>query len=415
MTRAVRVVCAMVAMWLALPGAAGAAGAPAARDPSIVIGFIATRSGAGALYGQDAADGFALGLKQLGGRFANQEVRVVAVDEHGSPDQARRAAARLITDQRLDLVITAVSQPSLSAMLPVLESARVFVLNLDHPSDGLAGAQCSPWVFGLAAPANTADELAGARLAADQVRRLVMVVSDSELGRVAVSALKRGFPHEVTVLTPKHGAAVFPDELQKISRLHPDAVYSTLQGGMGVAFIRAFAQSGLKERIALYTTADAVGRPALPAMGSDVEDVLSVSAWSPDLDNPTNRRMVADFEGEYGRPATTRAAQGYDGALLLDVALKQTQGRTGDADGLRAALRRAEFASVRGSFHFNHNQLPLLTYQLRKVARDARGRLNQEVVATLARDWPDREAAACPMHWADEYQPPQPAKTGRRP
>ena len=37
---------------------------------------------------------------------------------------------------------------------------------------------------------------------------------------------------------------------------------------------------------------------------------------------------------------------------------------------LRAALRKAEFQSVRGSFKFNHNHFPIQSYYLNQVARD---------------------------------------------
>ncbi|MBX9634239.1 MAG: ABC transporter substrate-binding protein, partial [Magnetospirillum sp.] len=114
----------------ALPAGSGAS------DPSIVIGVVATLTGPGALAGQDLVDGFNLALKQLGGRFSNQEVRIVTADDKGSPDIARQQVRRLMDRERLDMVLTGVSAPSLAAIIRPLVEARLFVINLDQAPPG---------------------------------------------------------------------------------------------------------------------------------------------------------------------------------------------------------------------------------------------------------------------------------------
>lgn len=385
-----------------------AAGLSGANDPSIVVGFIATRSGAGAIAGLDSADGFSLALKQLGGRFSNQEVRVVAVDDKGSPDVARRQLTRMITSERLDMIVTAVSPSSLAAMLKPLVASRLFVLNLEMPPPRVSGADCSMNMFSLAPPNDAPHQVLGYHLVAEGVRRLVVVAPETGLADLAVAALKSSFPFEVTVLRPKRGAATFDREIRRIGEIKPDAVYSLLVGGMGAAFIRAYDVAGGKDVAPLYATAEAIARPLLPAMGDAALDVHAVANWSPDLEAGANKRLVSDFDGEFGRPASEQAARGYDAALLLDAAVKANNGKTNDAEAMRAALRRAEFPSVRGLFHFNHNHQPIMAYLLLKVARDARGRLTEEIIQSLHKEWRDPHTSACTMHWADEYVPVQP-------
>ena len=389
------------------------AAASGASDPSIVIGFVATRSGAGAIAGLDAADGFALALKQLGGRFGNQEVRVVSIDDKGSPDVAAKAVRRLIQSERLDVVISAVSPSALAAMRAPLLRSRLFVLNLQTPPPALAGAECSADMFTLAPPADAPHQLLGQYLLTAEARKVVIVAPESRLADLAVLAFKRGFPLDVTVLRARRGAATYGRELARIAALRPDAVYSLLGGGMGGAFIRAYDEADGPELAPLYVQPEAIARPLLPSMGDAALDVGAVSAWSPDLEAGANKRMVADFEAEFGRPASEMVARGYDAALLLDAVLKAVGGKTGDGDAVRDALRRTEFQSVRGFFRFAHNHQPVLAYELITVVRDARGRLSHEVVAPLAREWLDPAAATCPMHWPEEYAPP-PVKAGRK-
>lgn len=388
-----------------------AAALPGASDPSVVIGVVATMTGPGAIAGQDVVDGFNLALKQLGGRFSNQEIRVVVADDKGSPDIARQQVARLMERERLDMVLTSVSAPSLAAVVKPLLGARLFVLNLDQGPAELAGAECSPFLFSVAAPADGVHEAMGQFLTAEKVRRLAVVAPPNGPTAQAVAALKHTYTGEVvTTVTPKPGATTFAAEIEAIHQARPDAIYSLLTGGMGGGFIRAWGASPLKGEVPLYPVWQAMERPFLPAMGDAVQDMSSIGTWSPDLDSPPNRRLVADFEAEYGRPATTWAAGGYDAAFLLDGALKATNGKTVDAEAVRTALRRADFVSVRGTFKFNTNHTPILNYLLRKVGRDAKGRPTQEIRAVVLKEWRDRQAPACPMRWVEEPPPAAPVK-----
>lgn len=401
----------LMAAVMALPVAAPAAGLSGASDPSIVIGFVTTRSGAGAIAGLDAVDGFSLALKQLGGRFSNQEVRVLALDDKGSADTARKQVARLIQSERLDMVVASVSVPALAAMTKPLAATRVFVLNLETPPLALARGECGPNMFTLAPPGEAPHQILGHHLVTEGARHVVVISPENALADQAIEAFKAAFPFDVTVLRARRGATTFERELKRIGEIRPDAVYTLLNGGTGTAFIRSYDAGGGKELAPLYATADAVARPLLPAMGDAALEVRAIANWTADIDNPGNKRFVGDFETEFGRPATERAARGYDAALLLDAAIKANNGKTHDGDALRSAFRRAEFSSLRGTFHFAHNHQPVMSYYLVKVGRDQRGRLSHETLAQVARDWREPHTNACAMHWPEEYVPPTPKPT----
>ena len=394
---------------------ASAATSPGAKDPLIVIGIAATLSGPGAMAGQDAVDGFNLAMRHLGGRFANQEVRVVVQDDRGSPDHAQVVAVRLAERDKADIVLTATSRASLMTMLKPLVASKVFILNLEGAPAALAGPDCSPWFFQVGTPTPAVHEAAGQYFTAERVQRLVVVAPDLPITEEAVAALKRNFTGEVAaVIKPRHGAATFAAEAARLKELKPDAVYTMLTGGMQVGFVRAYDAAGLKAVAPLAGTWMAFERPLLPAMADAALDTLNLAPWNTDLDTPQNKRLGTDYELEYGRPATGWAAQGYDAALLLDAALKVTGGRTSDPDMLRAALRRAEFASVRGAFHFQTNHQPIVNLYLRKVARDPKGRLVSEFRSVVLKEWHDRQAGQCPMVWANDPAPPVP-KTPPKP
>src|SRR5262249_23725412 len=61
---------------------------PAMAQDKIKIGVIVTLSGPAAALGQQVRDGFALGVKDLGGKMGGKDVEVVAVDDELKPDGA---------------------------------------------------------------------------------------------------------------------------------------------------------------------------------------------------------------------------------------------------------------------------------------------------------------------------------------
>lgn len=388
----------------------------AAGNPTIVVGIIATLSGPGAMAGQDSVDGFTTALRQLGGRFANQEVRVVTVDDRGSPDTAQQVTRKLLERERVDFVLTAVGQASMAAIIKPLLEAKLFVLNLDAAPAALRGAECNPALFEVGTPPDAASEAAGALFQGEKLRRVVVIGPDGPATAVAVAALKRVWNGEVVdILRVRHGAIAFKAELARIRDLAPDMVYSVLTGGMGAALVRDYAAAGLKADVPLVGAWPAFERPLLPGMGDNALEVMNIAPWSPDLDTPLNKRMVTDFELEYGRPATSWVAHGYDAALLLESAMKATSGRTHDRDAVRHGLRRAEFTSVRGPFRFDTNHAPYINLYLRRVARDAKGRLTQEMRGVLVRDWHGREAPQCAMRWVEDPAAGKPGATSAQP
>jgi branched-chain amino acid transport system substrate-binding protein len=132
-------------------------------------------------------------------------------------------------------------------------------------------------------------------------------------------------------------------------------------------------------------------------VGEPMVGIYNGSHWSADLSNAANEAFVADFQKTYGRHPTLYAAQAYDTARLIDSAVAAVGGRVEDRDAFRAALRKADFKSVRGGFRFNNNQFPIHTLYIRTVQKDASGRIGNKLVGKTLVDHKDSFAATCPM------------------
>jgi branched-chain amino acid transport system substrate-binding protein len=86
---------------------------------------------------------------------------------------------------------------------------------------------------------------------------------------------------------------------------------------------------------------------------------------------------------------------GYDTALLIDSALKATGGKTTDKEALGAALKKADFKSLRGDFKFGNNNFPVQDFYLVKVAKRPDGKFQTEIVEKVFDDYADAYAKDC--------------------
>ena len=217
-----------------------------------------------------------------------------------------------------------------------------------------------------------------------------------QAGKDALAGFKRTYKGEVVdeVYTPL-GQLDFSAELAKIAADKPESFFTFMPGGMGVNLVKQYSQAGLKRIpfLSVFTT----DKSTLPAQKDDAVDDLAGANWAPNMDNPQSKVFVAAYEAAYGAVPATYAMQAYDAAMLIDSALKATGGKVSDRDALRAALEKADFASLRGKFKFGHNHYPIQDFYLVKVAKRADGKYETEIVDRVFTDYADAYAAECPL------------------
>jgi branched-chain amino acid transport system substrate-binding protein len=140
-----------------------------------------------------------------------------------------------------------------------------------------------------------------------------------------------------------------------------------------------------------------VDEATLPAQQDAAVGLYSGSNWAPNLDTPQNKNFVAAYEKAYGMVPASYAFEAYDAALLIDGALRQTAGSTADKDAVRAALKKADFKSLRGNFKFNNNHYPIQDFYLVQVAKRPDGKYETEIAKKVFTDFGDSYAADCAM------------------
>ena len=189
----------------------------------------------------------------------------------------------------------------------------------------------------------------------------------------------------------------FSAELTQLRAAKPDAVFVFYVGPLAVAFLKQYTQAGLHKTIPLYSMG-AISDPLLyKAQGDAAIGLISTEGWNTELDNPANKKFVAAFRKKYGRDPSGYAARQYDAVMLLDAAVRQIKGKVNDKAALRAALRKADFQSIRGKFRFNTNQYPVQDIYVQEVARRPDGTMYQKLLGVAMADVKDPDYVNCKM------------------
>jgi branched-chain amino acid transport system substrate-binding protein len=101
------------------------------------------------------------------------------------------------------------------------------------------------------------------------------------------------------------------------------------------------------------------------------------------LDNPENKKFVADYRAKFNEYPSVYSEYGYIAARIFHLALQQVDGNTQDKDKLRAVMRDLKFNAPRGPFRFNPvTQSPIQNVYIREVA-EVDGRVTNKVIHTV--------------------------------
>ena len=371
----------------------GIAATPAAAQQKIKIGVLVTTSGPAAALGQQVRDGFALAVKDLGGKMAGRDVEIVNADDELKPDAAVVKVRGLLERDKVDFVVGPIFSNILLAIHRPVTDSKTFLISPNAGPSSFAGKECNPFFYVTSYQNDQVHEILG-KVAQDRgYKRVYLLVPNYQAGRDSVAGFKLDYKGEIVEesYTPLN-TLDFQPELSKIAALKPDALFTFMPGGMGVNLVKQYKQAGATVPVLSAFTVD---ESTLPAQQDAAVGMFGGANWAPDLDNPQSKTFVAAYEAAYNSVPGTYAMQAYDAALLIDSAVKAVKGDLSNKDAVAAALRKADFTSLRGNFKFNNNGYPIQDFYLTKVAKRPDGKFQTEIVEKVFSNYGDRYAKDC--------------------
>jgi branched-chain amino acid transport system substrate-binding protein len=364
-----------------------ASGAQAEGHSGAKIGMITTLSGGGAGLGIDVRDGFMLAMKQSG----RADIEVVIEDDQRKPDVAVQLADKMVQSEKVDILTGIIWSNLAMAVVPSAVAQDKFYLSPNAGPSALAGKGCHPNYFNVAWQNDNLHEAAGAYANTAGYANSFILAPNYPAGQDALTGYKRQYQGDLAgELFTELGQTDYASEIAQIRASGADSVFFFLPGGMGISFLKQYADSGVD--IPVVGPAFSFDQGILQAVGDAAVGVINTSQWNKDIDNPTNAAFVESFEAEYGRLPSLYASQGFDTANLILSALDAAP--VSDADAFRAALQAANFDSTRGDFVFGPNNHPVQDIYVREVIKEG-DIFTNKIIGTALESHADVYAAEC--------------------
>jgi branched-chain amino acid transport system substrate-binding protein len=379
------------ALSLALCGALSAH----AADP-VKVGVALDISGPFATIGAETRDGLNLAIERLNGKLGGVPAEFLQTDFAGNPEQANQLVNRYLQRDKIDFFTGPVASNAALAVGPALFAAQVPFLSSNPGPSQYAGKQCNPYFFGVSYQNDTYDEAAGKVANEKGYKNVVLIAPNYPAGKDHLSGFKRLYQGAIKdEIYTKVGQIDYAAEIAQIRAAKPDAVYFFLPAAMGINFIKQFVGSGLKD-IPLIAPGFSADQDVIAAVGEPTLGIYNTAHWAHDLEVPANVEFVAAFRKKYdGRYPTVYAAQAYDVIMAMDAAVREVGGKVSDRAAVLAALKKADFQSVRGDFSYGPNHFPIQNYYLRVVGKDANGQLTNKLVSTVLEKHQDAYVGEC--------------------
>jgi len=373
---------------------------PAGAQQPVKIGFVSTFSGPTAVIGNDMRNSFELALDHLGRKMGGKPVEVIYEDDQQKPEVGVQKSQKLVESDKVDFVIGYIwSNVLLASLKPVVDS-QTFLISANAGPSQIAGEQCSPYFFSTSWQNDQTPQAMGTYMTQKGVKTAFLIGPNYAAGKDMLTGVRTTFKGQVIgeELTKWPDQLDFSTELSKVRAAKPEAVFVFYPGAAGVQFLTQYAQSGLKGQIPLYTafTVDAI---TLPLQKDLALGVPGAQEWVNDLPNDANKKFVADFRSKHKNYPSFYGAQSYDAANFVNSAVVAVNGDLTKKDAMRAEMRKANYASVRGPYKYGNNHFPIQNFYLQDVVKDAQGNLTLKTEATIVKDSQDQFHEKCPMKW----------------
>jgi branched-chain amino acid transport system substrate-binding protein len=374
--------------------------APAVAQQSVKIGFVSTFSGPTAVIGNDMRNSFELALDHLGRKMGDKPVEVIYEDDQQKPEVGVQKSRKLIEADRVNFVVGYIwSNVLLASLKPVIDS-QTFLISSNAGPHQIAGEQCSPFFFSTSWQNDQTPQAMGTYMTQKGVKSAFLIGPNYAAGRDMLTGVRATFKGQIVgeELTRWPDQLDFSTELSKVRAAKPESVFVFYPGAAGVQFLTQYAQSGLKGQIPLYTafTIDAI---TLPLQKELALGVPGAQQWVNDLPNDANKKYVADFRAKHKNYPSFYGSQSYDAANFVNSAVVAVNGDLSKKDEMRAEMRKANYASVRGPYKYGNNHFPIQNFYLQEAVKDAEGSLTLKTVTTIVKDSQDNFHTKCPMKW----------------
>jgi len=359
-----------LALTLAL--AAAGIGAASAAD-KVKVGLMLPYTGTYAALGTAITNGFKQFVDENGGKLGGREVEYFTVDDESNPAKATENAKKLVSRDKVDVLVGTVHSGVALAMAKVARDTKTLMIVPNAGANELTGPLCSPYVFRSSFSAWQPSYAMGEALAKKGVKNVATVTWKYSFGEESVAGFKEAFEKgggklvkEMTLPFPN---VEFQPFLTEIASAKPDAVFVFFAGAGAAKFVADYAAAGLKNSIPLYGPGFLTDGN-LGAMGGAGEGLLTTLHYADGLTNAKDAAFRTKYAQTYKLQPDVYAVQGYDAAQMYEAGLKAAGGDPEKKEDVIKGMESAKIDSPRGAFTLSKAHNPVQDIYMRQVKGD---------------------------------------------
>lgn len=321
-----------------------------AQDNSFKIGLLLPLTGPFASTGKQLEAAARLYMAQNGDTVAGKRVQLIVKDDTGVPDISKRLAQELVVNDKVQVLAGFGLTPLAVTAAPIATQSKTPMVVMAAATSSITEA--SPYIVRTSFTVPQVVTILADWAAKNNIRKVVTLVTDYAPGVDSETWFSQRFVAQggqvIETLRVPLRSPDFAPFLQKVRDAKPDALFTFVPAGVGVALMKQFAERGMdKAGIRVIAEGSVTDDDVIDSMGDVALGVISAHHYSAAHNSALNKRFVEAFgKANNGLRPNFMAVGAYDGMHVIYEAAKVTQGAGGDA--LLQAMKGQSFESPRG-------------------------------------------------------------------
>ncbi|MBO0145018.1 ABC transporter substrate-binding protein [Agrobacterium sp. Ap1] len=314
---------------------AGVVTAAPARAEEITIGAVIPLSGASATTGKDQSRGIELALKEINakGGVLGKQMKVIVEDSGGKPQTAIDAAKKLVSVDKVPIVIGEYSSGNTIPLGQYLVQEGIPHINPASTSGLVRGIGATSYsVVGLD---NVSTEFAAQDVIDHGWKKVAVLAMNNAFGQGVAEEFKKNFTAKggeiTTTVMYTIGQSTYRRELQQVEAAAPDAYVFTAYGTEGALIMQEAFELGLQEGKPWYSILITMMNKDTPADFKEGLIGMDVGYIGDDGD-----AYKTEYEKTYGETFLSAYGGYAHDAVLFAAAALNKAGSTDQAAVLRA-------------------------------------------------------------------------------
>ncbi len=322
------------------------------QEPPIRVGVTVSVTGDYDVSGKAELEGIEMWVHDINQRGAllGRRVELVYYDDKSDPATSAKLYERLITQDKVDLLLGPYGSDITMAASTVAEKHN-FPMVATGAASGDIWSRGYRNIFGVDAQARHYMDLLIESAAAAGLKTIALVYGNSDFPRkVAEGVRARAAEHDMQVVFDREydpAKADYAGLAKAIKAARPDLVIGGTYFDDSVALVRAAKAADLVPKAFAFTVGPAL-KEFVDELGADANGMLGVVAWMRSGAIPMAMDFSYRYKEKFGENASYVAALGYGGAQVLEAAVRLAGSL--DKDAIRTQLGQMKFQSILGRY-----------------------------------------------------------------